>query len=259
MGSMPSGDSGRSRTVNDLDRYLFDVRGWLVLRGVLGAEEVAHYNALLDRLAPEAIDDPGERDEALGWLFDVHPDFAALMDHDRVLPYLVELVDDKVRLDGAYALVKRPGEGVGLHARPRSPRDGTGWYHVHHGAITSGLTGVEWALTDMPAGSGGFRCVTGSHKANFELPFEELESHAEAIPVRAGDVILFTEALTHGSMWHGPGARRVLIYKYCPGTVAWRSDVWDDAARAHMTERQRRMTLPPFVYDADTGTKRPKL
>jgi hypothetical protein len=259
MTSMSRSDSGASPPVTDHDRYLFDVRGWLVLRGVLDVDEVAHYNALLDRLRPEDIADTDERDTALRWLFDVHHDFAALMDHEVLFPYLSEFVDGKLRIDGAYALVKLPGEGVALHARPQSPRDGTGWYHVHRGAITSGLTGVEWALTDMPVGTGGFRCISGSHKANFEVPFEELDSYAEDIPVRAGDVILFTEALTHGSMWFGPGARRVLVYKYCPGTVAWLADVWDDAARGHLTERQRQMTLPPFVYDADQQAKRPAL
>src|SRR4029453_732396 len=96
----------RRPPVTDHDRYLFDVRGWLVLRGVLGDDEVAHYNGLLDRLRPEDIADADERDAALHWLFDVHPDFAALMDHDRVLPHLFELVDRKLRIDGAYALVK---------------------------------------------------------------------------------------------------------------------------------------------------------
>lgn len=143
------------------DRYLFDTRGFLVLRGVLSAVEVAAFNQLLDELSPEQIEDPDERDRTMSWLFHVHEDFAALMDHEAVLPYLREFVDDKLRLDGAYALVKLPGEGVPLHARAQSPRSGTGWYHVHHGQITSGLTGVEWALTDMPPGTGGFRVVPG--------------------------------------------------------------------------------------------------
>ena len=237
-------------TVSDHDRYVYDVRGYIVLRGALSPAEVARFNAHLDALDPEAIENPDERDEKLSWLFDVHDDFAALLDHETVLPYLYEFVDEALRIDGAYALVKLPGECVPLHARPQSPRDGTGWYHVHQGQITSGLTGVEYALTDMPAGTGGFRVVPGSHKANFELPFEEMDSYAEDVPVSAGDAIIFTEALTHGSRWHGPGPRRVLIYKYCPGTVAWLSDVWDDASRAPLTPRQRRMTTPPFAFDA---------
>lgn len=187
------------REVTDAERYLFDTRGFLVLPGVLSPAEVSMFNAHLDQLSPEDVASSNERDRAMRWLFDLHDDFAALMDHETLLPYLRAFVDDKLRMDGAYALVKLPGEGVPLHARPQSPRSGTGWYHVHHGQITSGLTGVQWALTDVPAGTGGFCVVPGSHKANFELPFRELEDHAEVLPVNAGDVILFTEALAHGS------------------------------------------------------------
>ena len=243
-------------TVSEREQYLFDTRGFLVLRGVLSAAEVAKFNAHLDLLAPEQIADPDERDRALSWLFYVHPDFASLMDHEAILPHLRAFVDDKLRIDGAYALIKLTGEGVELHARPQSPREGTGWYHVHHGQITSGLTGIEWALTDVPPGTGGFRCIPGSHKAKFAVPFDLLEDDAEDIAVRAGDVIIFTEALTHGSRWLGTSSRRVLIYKYCPGSITWLSDVWDDPSRASLTPRQRQMTLPPFVFDARTSNKR---
>jgi hypothetical protein len=251
-----SRDDVRVAGVTERERYLFDTRGFLVVRDVLGADEVARFNAHLDRLTPEEIGDPDARDRGLSWLFDVHADFAALMDHAVILPYLAAFVDEKLRIDGAYALVKLPGERVELHARPQSPREGTGWYHVRDGMITSGLTGIEWALSDVPSGSGGFRCIPGSHKANFDVPFEALDNDAEDVPVGAGDVIIFTEALTHGSRWHGPASRRVLIYKYCPGSVTWRSDVWNETSRAQLTPRQRQMTLPPFVFDAETNSKR---
>jgi ectoine hydroxylase-related dioxygenase (phytanoyl-CoA dioxygenase family) len=242
--------------ISEHERYIFDTRGFLVLHGVLNRDEVATFNSHLNRLAPEQIINPDERDRALSSLLDVHPDFASLMDHEAILPYLRAFVDDKVRIDGAYALVKLPGEDVELHARPQSPRDGTGWYHVLHGEITSGLTGIQWALTDTPPGTGGFRCIPGSHKANFEVPFELLEGDAEDVPVQAGDVVIFTEALTHGSRWRGGSSRRVLIYKYCPGSVTWLSDVWNDSSRARLTPRQRKMTLPPYVLDAETSSKR---
>jgi hypothetical protein len=249
-------DGRVTTTLSERERYFLDTRGFLVVPGVLSGDEVTKFNTHLDRLAPEKIRDPDERDRAISWLFNVHPDFASLMDHQAILPYLRAFVDEKLRIDGAYALVKLPGEGVELHARPQSPRQGTGWYHVQHGEITSGLTGIQWALTDMPPGTGGFRCIPGSHKANFELPFEMLEDDAEDVPMGAGDVIIFTEALTHGSRWHGSSSRRVLIYKYCPGSVTWLSDVWNDASRAVLTPRQRQMTLPPFVFDAEANDKR---
>src|SRR5213078_4134677 len=110
VGSMSPNSRGqplRTATAVSLrDRYLFDLRGYVVVPGVLGREEVARYNAHLDRVRPEQMADANERDEALKWLFDLDGEFAALMDHERVLPYLRAFVDDKVRIDGAYALVK---------------------------------------------------------------------------------------------------------------------------------------------------------
>lgn len=127
--------------ISAVDRYLFDTRGYLAVRGVLSEAEVARYNGHLDRLRPEDIADADQRDQATSWLFSLHPDFAGLMDDDRLMPYLQAFVDDRMRIDGAYALVKLPGDRVPLHARAESPRHGTGWYQVCHGAITSGLTG----------------------------------------------------------------------------------------------------------------------
>ena len=107
-------DGQVNATVTERERYFFDTRGFLVVRDVLSASEVAKFNGHLDQLAPEQIADPDERDRVLSWLFSVHPDFASLIDHDAILPYLREFVDEKVRIDGAYALVKLPGEGVEL-------------------------------------------------------------------------------------------------------------------------------------------------
>jgi len=58
--------------VSERERYFFDTRGYLVLRGVLSPDQVATFNDHLDRLAPEQISDSDERDRALRWLFDVH-------------------------------------------------------------------------------------------------------------------------------------------------------------------------------------------
>lgn len=48
----------RMGRVTDRERYFFDTRGYLVVRGLLTAPEVAHYNALLDRVELETIADP---------------------------------------------------------------------------------------------------------------------------------------------------------------------------------------------------------
>jgi hypothetical protein len=64
----------------------------------------------------------------------------------------------------------------------------------------------------------------GSHKASFDRPADDsVEELAVDVPVRAGDVIIFTEALVHGGCWRGAGSRRALFYKYASGNWAHRA------------------------------------
>ena len=92
------------------------------------------------------------------------------------------------------------------------------WYHYNDGVIRNGLMVATWALTDAKAGDGGFVCVPGSHKTNFInlLPTdaqsqEVMPEYVRQPAVKAGDVILFTEALMHGTRaWQGSDERRVV-------------------------------------------------
>jgi len=93
----------------------------------------------------------------------------------------------------------------------------------------NGLTVVAYALKDVNPGDGGFACIPGSHKSNYPAPKDWLDLQtpapcAQAVPALAGSAILFTEALTHGTLpWHGADERRTLFIKYCPKHMAyWR-------------------------------------
>ena len=131
----------------------------------------------------------------------------------------------------------------------------------------NGLSVVTWALTDAPPGQGGFACVPGSHKANYPCPedilyFERDPGCVAQVPMRAGDVVIFTEALTHGTHpWTAAHQRRSLLYKYAPKHLAWgrydrhrNDDVYD-----LLTERQRRLLEPPYIPDRQpiVGTEGP--
>lgn len=235
-------------SVPDSDRFFFDVNGYVVLRGVLDSDALDHLNRRIDELQLEEISDKDARDFKLRWAFDHGQPFINLVDHEAVLPYLTEWLDPGVRIDHAYGLVYLPGEDVPLHGDDNVGTGGV-FYRVEHGRISSGLTVVSWALTDCPPGAGGFRCVPGSHKASFPRSSDgAVDAMAIEVPVAAGDALIFTETLIHGGRWRGPGERRALFYKYTPGYVAHLSDVWTDEERdrLNLTERQRRMTLPPF-------------
>jgi ectoine hydroxylase-related dioxygenase (phytanoyl-CoA dioxygenase family) len=196
-------------------------------------------------------------------IFDWGQPFLDLIDHPRTLPFVTEFVDDSPRLDNAYAIYMIPGDrGLSLHGgvadgkTVRVPTSTT-WYGVEGGRISSGLTKVCWALTDVPPGSGGFCCIPGSHKSSFPPPSSDCRAEVDAgraveVTVSAGDAIVFTEALVHGSLdWTGSEPRRVLVYKYTPGYVRYFGREWLEGALGKLTDKQRALVEPPYVRDTN--------
>jgi len=231
------------------ERYRFDLDGFVVRRSVLGRRELAALNRAVDdlRLPP-----PG--DSIGSQRFNGHlaaaQVFRDLLDHEDLLGLLVDLCGPAVRLDHAYGLIMGPGtSGLGLHGGG-TPHDPSQFYEVHDGRIFTGLVAVMWPLVDHEAGKGGFCCVPGSHRANFPLPANIDRSWVQEVPLRAGDLMVFTEALTHGtSPWRSREQRRALFHKYAPGHLAWGPDYVELAALAPvLTERQRRLIQKPAIY-----------
>src|SRR5258708_30848323 len=85
-----------------------------------------------------------------------------------------------------------------------------------------GMVVLQFQLADVPAGAGGFCCIPGSHKANYPCPKEllRMEADREALtqPVcKAGDLLIFKEATTHGTLpWKAPHEPRSLLYPFSP-------------------------------------------
>ena len=65
----------------------------------------------------------------------------------------------------------------------------------------------------------------------------------------AGDMLIFTEALVHGTTtWTSDQRRRSLLYKYSPGYSAWASaERLDDARAMAADDVQRDLLRPPCV------------
>jgi hypothetical protein len=235
--------------LTDRERYELDVQGYLVRRGALSAAEVATLQLAVDRLRL-----PPARDTIQSQRFRDHlhtaPAFVALLDHPAIFEVLLELNGPGIRLDHAYGIVMSPGTaGLQLHGGA-TPFDHAQYYTVQQGAIGCGLVAVQWALVDHPPGAGGFCCVPGSHKAAFAAPAIALsDGLVREVPMAAGDVVLFTEALTHGTLpWRGPGERRTLLYKYSPGNSSWGKDErYRDSLWRLLTPRQRLLFEPPYV------------
>ena len=230
------------------EKFIIDLEGYMVFKNVLSADEIAELNAFIDGKSPKG------RPSLWG------EPFKKLIDHPKVLPYLLELIGPYVRLDHDYAIFMDKGDRMGgLHGGEDGGRaggsEGDHWYKYRDGIMRNGLCVVSYMLADAAEGDGGFACIPGSHKSNFtaEVPADvrkyERRPHYVVQPaVKAGDVVFFTEALVHGTIpWSAAHQRRSLLFKYSPGHSAWSSDYPKAEDYGEISERQRRLLLPPSI------------
>lgn len=230
------------------EKFIADLDGYFVVKDVLSADEVAELNAIIDagdrKGAPSLWGEP----------------FKKLIDHPKILPYLLELIGPTVRLDHDYAIFMSQGQSRGrLHGGEDGGRpgglEGDHWYKYRDGVMRNGLCVFSYMLADANEGDGGFACVPGSHKSNFtqNIPAEvrsfERPAHYVVQPaVKAGDALFFTEALVHGTApWTAAHERRSLLFKYSPGHSSWSGNYPNADDYGELTERQRRILLPPSI------------
>ena len=129
------------------------------------------------------------------------------------------------------------------------------YYVYKNGRMFNGLVAISYALTDVGPGDGGFCCIPGSHKSNFvaSLPPEvrtfERPAHYVVQPeVEAGDALIFTEALIHGTQsWTADHERRALLFKFSPGHSAWSQSYYTPDDYENLTEQQQRILATPSV------------
>ncbi|HIK55387.1 MAG TPA: phytanoyl-CoA dioxygenase family protein [Synechococcales cyanobacterium M55_K2018_004] len=228
------------------ERYLFDLQGFLVIEDALTPDQVNQINAAINqKIAQSSASD--QRWLRFDCLLPWGSVFQDLIDNPRLAPYLEALLGEDYRLDHDYLHIIRQGTGpIGncLHGGG-TPYDPCQYYHVRHGQMFSGLTAIAYQLTEVQPGEGGFGCIPGSHKSNFPLPQEwrDLETPVGCVREVTGPVgsaILFTEALSHGTLiWKGQRERRTLFYKYSPRPNAWARYYYNADDFPNLTAAQR--------------------
>lgn len=233
------------------EKFLFDLQGYLVIKNVLTQEEVAELNRIADEKFPRVSGSDRQRTSRVStW----GTPYQNLMDHPKILPYLLTLIDSKFRLDHDYCIfMSRGNAGGNLHGG--EGHEGDHWYKYRDGQMLNGLSVVTFFLTPARAGDGGFACIPGTHKSHFldGIP-REVRTWQRSAPyvvqpeVEAGDALFFTEALVHGTKtWAADHERRALLYKFSPGYSAWSQNYYRLDEYKNLTEQQKRILAPPSV------------
>jgi hypothetical protein len=271
------------------ERYLFDLNGYIVVRGVLTAEEVLEVNTVIDNHRDEMIErsdkslrntvggtafsgtGPGRKD--LGGVLEFGAEskvFKSILAHPRLVPFFHGILGKGYRMDHLPFVIasEKGAEGFQLHGGTIDCTSGEYnpylAYACQHNMIRCALLGVNVILSDHNAGDGGFCVVPGSHKSNFKMPkgMVDGEKYAEFIvqpETKAGDVVLFSEGTVHGAKaWLSDRERRTCLYRFAPATNVYGRSYfghegggWPTKMYEDLNEAQRAVLEPPYANRLD--------
>lgn len=260
-------------TPTDLDDFMFDLNGYLVLKQAVQPDLVGQLNAAFDAFPDLAsgdwwgnvqrLDNAGHAGVELQNIVEAGPPFEALIDHpawiDRAARYCGEdgTYVQGLFIDECFASIRRSGGFFPLHS---GGQDGVvrNQFRYVNGQFRCAQVNILLALTDIGEGDGGTRVLPGSHKSNIAHPIfarsfedrrdedDEAVEGAVEVHLKAGDALLFVDAIAHGAARRvNPGDRRVVIYRYGPAWGATRHGFrYSDALLDRLTPARRRILQP---------------
>ncbi len=214
--------------MTDEQKYLFDLKGWIALPGLLSDEQLGPVREHQMKFLQERESLPAEERDNHGGPSQI------LLDHPAVVGVLNEIQSHQAlaseacygfRFDHTYTSFREAGHDN------FSPHGGGGFFnfegnsHVYQmlpGCVHAGLVRVVWELNEVAEGDGGTLFLSGSHKSAFPRP-ESLsvrESDVwESYTCPAGSAVIFTEALCHsGTLWTNADRPRLSLFT-CYNTV----------------------------------------
>lgn len=225
----PSLAHAPAAVVTDKDRFLFDLQGFLMLRGALAEQDRAELFDELNRIEPMDHDDSGwmkpradgkksqptkQSDPGqirLNGLLRLSPVFDRLIDYPAVFPYLSDFVNGP-QLCNSWSISKNTGNANGWWHRGLDPNQ----YSVRGGRICNRMFNTVYFLTDNGPDDGCMMVTPGGHKSNFDLDWSKHRGldMPGSIPVtgKAGDILIFSEALLHNGLANTSGRRRSNLY-----------------------------------------------
>ena len=200
--------------MTDEQKFFFDLRGWILLPGVLTQDEI-------EAMKAEAYSaDIAKNQQATNPRQSYQGNLQTLLDHPAVAGILAEILAEEPFLSDNYHAFRC--ENSFITVRP------PGWSkQAVGGKIFAGLTRVVWELEEVKAGQGGTSFLSGSHKAHFsyggpdryrpnisDSSWEDnIRGMMEDYSCPAGSAVIFTESLLHAANdWTNPDNPRCAVF-----------------------------------------------
>ena len=211
----------------ETDIQHFDDKGYLIVRNALDQDTVAQLIEAGDRLVGSDL--RTNRQTTANGLYDgfrnaisLDPAFAGLIDHERILPTVVQLLGANLHVMTSHLIVKKPD----LEDAPLTTRQ-PGWHRDYaqamhdmgNVAIPRLLVKCAYYLTDLTEKNRGATMVTpGSHllTGKPEIPDGQVDPVGAVEPsIAPGDCLIFENRTFHAGAAHrGPDPRKAIMVGY---------------------------------------------
>ncbi len=186
---------GKPGAMTAMERYLFDVTGYLVIPDALNRDEVEACLAAAKRVhAPH----PQDQWRQLGAVYEKEPAVENLIDHPSVFKKVRDIYGDYFILQSSWCTVSPPGFGGGGYHQ-----DGSGPYEFRRLAERTPLVQLRigFFLTDQTnTNMGNMVLIPGSHNTPSVLPnrseFDDLPIK-DIICGKPGTALMFHQGVFH--------------------------------------------------------------
>lgn len=211
--------------------YEFDLNGYVILRNIINKNKINKINDILKLLErkksnelPHNVFFGKEKNNSEAYISNIieaDKEFEKIAIIPKIQNIISHITSNFFRLNHAVAMIKyKKKTYTHLHMGnlPNHPKI---FYFVKNAKIFSNVTKVLFPICNNTEKDGGFAVIPGSHKANFNRPYNNNPKNNKLlrhVDVKPGDAVIFTEALAHGSMINKTNkVRRVLSYCYSVG------------------------------------------
>ena len=275
--------NNQATTCSEMERYLFDLNGYFIIKGALSSEEVIACNKILDDLQDIGINEwqgnvhgqsfTGSHEGLnLQQIYEAGEPFERLIDHPSWIKKIIHFIGtDNNNFDGLhgpcfidenFASIRGPGEAIGLHSGGQDKVTRCQFVY-HDGKFHCGQVNVLVAYTKIGPGDGATMVIPGSHKSNIMHPqFSEaaMADHSTSVDgvigaievfMDPGDALVFVDAIMHGSAKRvNSGQRRISVYRYGPSWGFFRHNYRpSEELLARLNPFQRKIVMPHLPPD----------
>lgn len=172
--------------------------------------------------------------------------FTWVLDNQQVMDLVSFFCGPHARLDNHFCFAY-PGEGVSPNIHGGPFNEGRSVYY-HSQGMYHQTSNLKVGIVMQP--QRGVAFVPGSHKTNLAARGCTTEQSELVKPRLAqGDIIVFTDALVHGTTHHEQ-QRQILYYTFTPGHVAW-AEYEEPKYLAMIPEHRRRFFRKPGLVQLD--------